>query len=214
MPLNVINKNPITLLRTSHSILAEGACDIEIKDLSAPIGKQDQYAAAFGGINYFQFNSDDTVEVKSLDDEDTLNYLNDNLMLFYIGGRRSANSILTEQNKNTSKNLKQLNLMRDQANELFNDIEQLPKLLKAGWELKKSLATSISNEHIDNIYTLAISHGALSGKLLGAGGAGFMLFYCPKARQNMVRDCLTRHGIQHIPVTIGYAHGSEIIYHG
>lgn len=214
MSLDIIKKNPHTLLYTAPIILAEGACTIEIDKLSAPIGKQDQYAAAYGGVNYFQFNSDDTVEVKSLDDEDTLQYLNENLMLFYVGGNRSANSILTEQNKNTSKNLNQLHLMRNQAETLFNDIEQLPNLLKEGWQLKKSLATSISNPRIDEIYNLAISHGAQSGKLLGAGGAGFMLFYCTKEHQSAVRNALVQYGINPIPVVIGYAAGSEIIYNG
>ena len=214
MPLDVVNKNPITLLQTSPMILAESACSIEINDLSAPIGKQDQYAAAYGNIHYFQFNSDNTVEAKALNDVNTLNYLNENLMLFYIGGKRSANAILVEQNKNTSKNLKSLNIMRDQAANLYNDISLLPKLLKEGWQLKKSLASSISNSYIDEIYTLAISHGAISGKLLGAGGAGFMLFYCPKVHQNKVRDSLIRHGIKYIPISIGYSSGSEIIYNG
>lgn len=214
IPLDVINKNPITLLQTSPMILAESACSIEINDLSAPIGKQDQYAAAYGNIHYFQFNSDNTVEAKALNDANTLNYLNENLMLFYIGGKRSANAILVEQNKNTSKNLKSLNIMRDQAANLYNDISLLPELLKEGWQLKKSLASSISNSYIDEIYTLAISHGAISGKLLGAGGAGFMLFYCPKIHQNKVRDSLIRHGIKYIPISIGYSSGSEIIYNG
>lgn len=214
MPLDVVNKNPITLLQTSPMILAESACSIEINDLSAPIGKQDQYAAAYGNIHYFQFNSDNTVEAKALNDANTLNYLNENLMLFYIGGKRSANAILVEQNKNTSKNLKSLNIMRDQAANLYNDISLLPELLKEGWQLKKSLASSISNSYIDEIYTLAISHGAISGKLLGAGGAGFMLFYCPKIHQNEVRDSLIRHGIKYIPISIGHSSGSEIIYNG
>ena len=214
MPLDVVNKNPITLLKTSPMILAESACSIEINDLSAPIGKQDQYAAAYGNIHYFQFNSDNTVEAKALNDANTLNYLNENLMLFYIGGKRSANAILVEQNKNTSKNLKSLNIMRDQAANLYNDISLLPELLKEGWQLKKSLASSISNLYIDEIYTLAISHGAISGKLLGAGGAGFMLFYCPKVHQNKVRDSLIGHGIKYIPISIGYSSGSEIIYNG
>ena len=104
--------------------------------------------------------------------------------------------------------------MRDQAANLYNDISLLPKLLKEGWQLKKSLASSISNSYIDEIYTLAISHGAISGKLLGAGGAGFMLFYCPKVHQNKVRDSLIRHGIKYIPISIGYSSGSEIIYNG
>lgn len=154
------------------------------------------------------------MEAKALNDANTLNYLNENLMLFYIGGKRSANAILVEQNKNTSKNLKSLNIMRDQAANLYNDISLLPELLKEGWQLKKSLASSISNSYIDEIYTLAISHGAISGKLLGAGGAGFMLFYCPKIHQNKVRDSLIRHGIKYIPISIGYSSGSEIIYNG
>ena len=187
---------------------------IEIDKLSAPIGKQDQYAAAYGGVNYFQFNFNDTVDVKPLGNENTLQYLNDNLMLFYIGGNRSANSILTEQNKNTSKNLNQLYLMRNQANLLSNNIEQLPNLLREGWRLKKSLATSISNPRIDEIYNLAISCGAQSGKLLGAGGAGFMLFYCPKEYQSAVRSALIQYGVNPIPVLIGRSAGSEIVYSG
>ena len=187
---------------------------IEIDKLSAPIGKQDQYAAAYGGVNYFQFNFNDTVDVKPLGNENTLQYLNDNLMLFYIGGNRSANSILTEQNKNTSKNLNQLYLMRNQANLLSNNIEQLPNLLREGWRLKKSLATSISNPRIDEIYNLAISCGAQSGKLLGAGGAGFMLFYCPKEYQSAVRSALIQYGINPISVLIGRSAGSEIVYSG
>lgn len=212
--LDIAQKNFGTLLYTFPFTLAENACTIEIDKLLAPIGKQDQYAAAYGGVNYFQFNNDGTVKVKSLDDENTLQYLNDNLILFYIGGNRSANSILIEQNKNTSKNLKQLHLMRDQAEILFNDITKLPNLLKEGWQLKKSLATSISNPHIDEIYNIAVSNGAYSGKLLGAGGAGFMLFYCPKEHQNMVKNVLKQRGIQHIPILIGYSSGSEIIYNG
>ena len=104
--------------------------------------------------------------------------------------------------------------MRNQANLLSNNIEQLPNLLREGWRLKKSLATSISNPRIDEIYNLAISCGAQSGKLLGAGGAGFMLFYCPKEYQSAVRSALIQYGINPIPVVIGQSAGSEIIYNG
>ena len=213
MPNNVINKNPITLLQAPSLMLAEDACRIEIEQLKAPIGKQDQYAAAYGGIHRFIFHPDGKVSADSMDYDLTLDYLNNHLMLFYIGGTRSANSILTEQNKNTSKNLNALNIMRDQVQILYNDITALPELLLNGWELKKSLASSISNPRIDNIYNTAIGNGAFSGKLLGAGGAGFMLFYCEPQYQSQVKTALASIGVNQIPILIGHSAGSEIIYH-
>lgn len=215
IPLTIIEKNPITLLHTPPNILAETACDIEINQLAAPIGKQDQFACAFGGMNYFQFNADGSVDRQSLTNCSTLNTFNQNLMIFYIGGTRSANAILKEQNNNTNKNLQALDTMRNQAKDLYNNPQNLPQILKDGWELKKSLASTISNSYINNLYAIALNNGAIAGKLLGAGGAGFMLFYCPLERQNDLRNAMLEQGlIQEMPVTIGYAHGSEIIYYG
>lgn len=215
MSLTFIEKNPTTLLYTPPDILAETACDIEINQLAAPIGKQDQFACAFGGMNYFQFNADGSVNRQSLADCSILNTFNQNLMMFYIGGTRSANAVLKEQNNNTNKNLQVLNIMRNQAKDLYNNPQKLPQILKDGWELKKSLASTISNSYIDNLYTIALNNGAIAGKLLGAGGAGFMLFYCPLERQNDLRDAMMEQGLTHeMPITIGHAHGSEIVYYG
>lgn len=105
--------------------------------------------------------------------------------------------------------------MRDSAEELYNCINLLPLRLAEGWELKKTLASSISNNYIDEIYNGALKNGAISGKLLGAGGTGFMLFYCPSEEQiSLCKYLKDTYNISHIPIEIGYAPGSEIIYCG
>lgn len=192
--------------------LAEEACDIEINQLSAPIGKQDQYAAAFGGINYIQFNGNESVNITRYKYLEDIRKLNDNLMMFYIGGTRSANEILQEQNNNTLKNLVCLDRMRDQALELFNGLYKMPQILNVGWKLKKSLASGISNSKIDEIYDKAIAAGAQGGKVLGAGGAGFILLYCPVEQQPLVRNALRNFEIREIPIRVGFAQGSDLVY--
>lgn len=182
----------------SKEKLAREACDVEIKKLGNPIGKQDQYAAACGGINFISFHQDDTVSVEPLITRgDVLQQLQDNLMMFYTGITHDANVILAEQKKNISsadktKNLIQMcQLARDMKHSLENnELSNFGEILNEGWIRKRELAGGISNPRIDELYEIAMKNGATGGKLLGAGGGGFLLFYCPKERQEQLKNQL------------------------
>ncbi|WP_312691996.1 GHMP family kinase ATP-binding protein [Caproiciproducens sp.] len=179
----------------SKAKLAEGACDVEINKLGSPIGKQDQYAAAFGGLNFIRFNPDGSVSVSPIVMKpETYRKLQDNLMMFYIGHSRSANSILSEQKKNMSQENKVNNLLKmcslaEQMKAALenNDLSSFGKIMNQSWELKRTLASGISNPEIDRTYETAMENGALGGKLLGAGGGGFLLFYCEPQNQEKLR---------------------------
>jgi len=178
--------------------LAELACEIEIEHLKSPIGKQDQYAAAMGGLNFISFNANDSVTVTPMLMKKTVtNTLQDNLLMFYTGEVRNANEILTEQTANSTKsdkinNLKQMcRLAEDMKAELENgNLSSFGDILNESWLLKKTLASGISSSYLDDIYDKAMKNGAKGGKLLGAGGAGFFLFYCEKERQAGLREAL------------------------
>ncbi len=182
----------------SHEQLASEACKIEIEILGEPIGKQDQYAAAFGGLNiiHFQPNGDVKVEPLYLNNETYLR-LQENLIMFYVGNQRKASDILSEQKKNASQEDK-FNTLKSMVNLVFdlrdclygNRLEDFGRILHENWILKQRLASQISNNHIDEIYSAGIKAGAVGGKLLGAGGGGFMLFYCEKAKQQKLADAL------------------------
>ena len=169
----------------SKERLAAEACEIEIEILKEPIGKQDQYAAACGNINYIRFNKDETVDVSPiLLTEPAKKKLEDSLCLYYTGGKRRAGDILNEQKKNLSDKDKFQNLekMVELAEELRGvlqeeNINAVGDILHKGWIYKKELASGISNEEIDNLYDKAMKCGAAGGKLLGAGGTGFLLIY-------------------------------------
>jgi D-glycero-alpha-D-manno-heptose-7-phosphate kinase len=191
--LNAINayKNK----SSSYEYLAKTASYIEINKLASPIGKQDQYAAAYGGLNFITFNSDDTVKVdKIIMDPVKKNELDSNLILIYTGNVRSANSILKDQNLEIRKE-KKIKIQKKMVDIAFNlkimlennKIDDFGSILHEGWLLKKSLTNKISNEHVDQIYNEGINAGALGGKLLGAGGQGFILFYCPNKNKNNFR---------------------------
>jgi D-glycero-alpha-D-manno-heptose-7-phosphate kinase len=177
--------------------LAAEACQIEIDLVGEPIGKQDQYIAAYGGFQHIRFNPDETVFVdpivcpKQLKDA-----LSGRLMLFYTGVTRSASEILTEQRKETGNKLDFLRRMRDLADEIRRvlvhgrPLDEFGRLLHEGWMLKRDLASGITNEQVDTAYESARKAGALGGKLLGAGGGGFLLLYVPEARQAGVRQAL------------------------
>ncbi len=180
--------------------LAREACHIEIDLLQEPIGKQDQYIAAYGGLRYIQFNPDETVFTEPLvTDMVSKEELNQNLLLFYTGDSRQARSILKEQKANTRQSDKMgiLRKMRDLALELRSQMngsfppDILGEFLHRGWMLKNLLATGISNRRIDDYYKKALDAGALGGKILGAGGGGFLLLYCPKEKQLEVRAALS-----------------------
>tara|TARA_B100000214_G_C23955796_1_gene622760 strand:+ start:764 stop:1714 length:951 start_codon:yes stop_codon:yes gene_type:complete len=162
--------------------LAEQACKIEIDILGQPIGKQDQYAAAFGGINHFQFRSDGIVIIEPLSVErSAASDFVKNFTLLYTGITRSANQILEEQIENTVDKSEMLVQIRDQASlarELIEagDVVKLAELLNKAWEMKQTLASGITIPEINELYSEILSSGSKGGKLLGAGGGGFILF--------------------------------------
>lgn len=182
----------------SKGKLAKQACEVEIEKLGAPIGKQDQYAAAYGGLNFIRFNKDSTVSVSPIMmNAETHRTLQDNLMMFYTGSTRSANTILSEQKKNITQddkneNLKKMCQLAEQMKDALenNDLSSFGGILNQSWELKRTLASGISNPEIDKAYETAMKNGALGGKLLGAGGGGFLLFYCEKDKQDKLRESI------------------------
>lgn len=175
--------------------LASKACEIEIERLGDPIGKQDQYAAAYGGLNFIKFNYDGSVDVeKVVMDPMAKAQLDRNLLMIYTGGTRSANAILAQQNKAMSDAHKRdtirqmVSLAYDLKSVLEkNDIDDFGRILHEGWMLKQTLSGGISNSGIAELYAKGLDAGALGGKLLGAGGSGFLLFYCPEERQPQFR---------------------------
>lgn len=179
--------------------IARQACKIEIEDLKEPIGKQDQYACACGGLNFIKFHKCGNVDVEKLYlQDDAYHVLEKNLLMFYTGKTRSAGSILAEQKKNTtndSEKIENLHKMVKLSEELRvellkGNINAMGEILHAGWRYKKELANGISNPDIDDCYNSAIAAGALGGKLLGAGGGGFLLFYVEEQYRNKVRRAL------------------------
>lgn len=177
--------------------VAEQACQIEIDILGKPIGKQDQYAAAFGNLNYIRFNPDDTVDVEPVPaPAETMKELSSRMMLLYTEQQRDADGILKRQSEGTKDRMPVLRAMRDLAQEMrvaitgSNGLDEFSKLLHQGWELKRSLGFGISMERVDAWYEQARKLGAQGGKLLGAGGGGFLLLIAPKERHNLIRDAL------------------------
>lgn len=180
----------------TREALARDACEIEIDILGKPIGKQDQYAAAYGNLNMIRFLPDGAVTVEPLAMDETVERnLNAHLLLFWTGMTRKAEEILEEQVAHIPRNAPSLTRMREMA---YEGAEMLGKgylddfgrLLHKGWELKKRQATKITNEILDDIYLRAREAGALGGKITGAGGGGFMLLYCPGEKQENVRRAL------------------------
>jgi D-glycero-alpha-D-manno-heptose-7-phosphate kinase len=202
--------------RVSASQLAEEASYIEIDVLHQPIGKQDQYAAAFGGLNLFSFRPGGvvTVEPQRVPDR-ILSSLFDDLMLFWTGHQRDSESVLTEQKANTDKRLSELEAMRDQAYELralmrrpemtTTDVAQL---LDRAWQLKRGLASGVTSDEIDGWYARARESGAIGGKLCGAGGGGFLMFLVEPGCQDSVRKALGE--LKEVTVR-PEVHGSQIL---
>ncbi|HWE34478.1 MAG TPA: galactokinase [Solirubrobacteraceae bacterium] len=174
-------------LSTTPASLAESACEIEIEILGEPVGKQDQYVAAHGGICAYTFSQDGGVEVRPLRlAERTRDALSDNFLLFYTGAVRSASAILSDQTKRTEAGDKSMtdNLHRTkelgyQSCELLEqgELERYARMMHEHWETKRKRSPGMSNERIDDLYSIALEAGALGGKLVGAGGGGFLLVY-------------------------------------
>jgi D-glycero-alpha-D-manno-heptose-7-phosphate kinase len=200
----------------SSRLLAEHACQIEIDVLGKPIGRQDQYAAAFGGLNYIRFNPDDTVDVEPVPCRpETMAELERQTLLVYTGQTRDANVILERQSGATADRMDVLRSMRDLAHEMRDalgsdgDLERFAALLHEGWALKRSLGCGITNDQVNDWYEAARRAGALGGKLLGAGGGGFLLLIAPTWRHRAIREALGRP--RELPFRIA-RHGSRLIF--
>lgn len=173
--------------------LAQDACKIEIDILGKPIGKQDQYIAAYGGLRQFKFKKDETVEnnLVNLSNEQKRRF-GSQIQLFFTDITRKADAILSEQKKSTVNKQDALIQMKSQVDRIVQHLEnddfgEIGKIMHEGWELKKSLASKISNPSINEMYQIAKDFGALGGKICGAGGGGFLLTYCPRERQTNLR---------------------------
>lgn len=201
--------------RVSAGQLAQEACHIEMQVLGHPIGKQDQYAAAFGGLNVFRFHPGGSVTVEH-------QYLSngkraeifDCMLMFWTGHQRDANDVLVEQSRNVESEFERMCKMRDQVDELQSLLKDgrlsagaLGSLLDEGWRLKRALASQITNDRIDEWYERALAAGAHGGKLCGAGNGGFLLFVVPPDRQAFVRQALSE--LVELPVA-SEAHGSAV----
>ncbi|MDD5555889.1 MAG: GHMP kinase [bacterium] len=198
--------------------LAREACRIEIEVLGEPIGKQDQYIAAYGGLRQITFNPDETVYVEPvICAPSTRAELFSNLLMFFTGWTRSASKILKVQKKATAGKMETLSKMRDLTREAAavltagRGLDEFGDILHRGWMLKRELAGGITNPRIDRLYEKARRAGALGGKLLGAGGGGFLLFYVERQNRERVRRALA----ELMEIGVGFEpQGSKIIYVG
>lgn len=204
---------------SSKEYLAATACQIEVDKCHKPIGKQDQYAAAYGGFNLIQFLPDDSVTViPIICKAETIRKLNKNLLLLYTGVTRFADSILSSQNKNILSNKKTsdiLNVMVKLANQLSeslskNDLRSFGEILDANWHLKTKLSEGITNPTFDRWYKTAKNNGAVGGKILGAGGGGFLLLYAPTGKHENIAASLPK--LKRVNFNFD-SEGSKIIYY-
>jgi len=197
----------------SKTELAEEACHIEIDILGEPIGKQDQYASAFGGMNEFKFNADETINVTPLGiSKETYLNLQSNLLIFSTGFSRSASQILKNEQSNVDittmlHRIKEIGIKSKDA--LLNgDLDEFGRLLDVHWRIKHSTTDKMSNDRIDKLYNLAIDNGALGGKLIGAGGGGFLMFYTNYPRQ--LRKIMNGEGLIELDYSFE-SYGSQVI---
>ncbi len=195
--------------------LASEACKIEIDILKKPIGKQDQYIAAYGGINKFIFKRDGTVESMPLNlSRDNRIKLGSNILLHFTNITRKADSILSDQKNNTQDNLALLDSLADLVGELENEFsvenwDALGLLLKQNWDIKKNLAKGITMPEIDEMVDVALKNGAIGVKIAGAGGGGFLLSYVPRNDQDNFRKAMNNY--MELPFMLE-PFGSRIVY--
>jgi D-glycero-alpha-D-manno-heptose-7-phosphate kinase len=195
--------------------LARQACEIEIDRLGKPIGIQDQYIAAFGGLRFMEFKTNGEVSAQKIElTPGQARRLNEDLLLFFTGITRRSGSILSEQKNNINHRRNVLCEMKKMAyiarDELLSgNMDVIGELLHESWALKKQLASKISNDGIDEIYDSARRAGAIGGKITGAGGGGFLLLYCPHEKQDAVRTALSN--LQELPFQLEHS-GSKVIF--
>lgn len=209
----VVGENP------TLTDIAELACDLEINRLGMPIGKQDQFTAAFGGLNTITFGTDGVNVTPVAISASNRHRLERNLMLFFTGTSRHSSEILRHQQRRTAHAVPNVIDSLDTIKSLALDvqwalergqIDAIGELLDHAWQRKKTLAPSISNAFIDECYALARSRGALGGKVTGAGGGGFLLFYCPRRVQPAVRNALTARGLTPVDFHFDYS-GAQVL---
>jgi len=214
--------NLVSKLQKKHyskKQIAEKSFFIERNLLHHPIGKQDDYIASYGGLNYIKFSKNNTTVTPIHLKKSKLEELQNNLLLFFMGTTRKSSTVLSKQLKKT-KNLDPLTLNSlHQVNALGKDlfkvlkkseISQVGKILDEGWTEKKKFTKEVSNPQIDKIYTNAIKKGAIGGKLTGAGAGGHMLFYCEPEKQNSVKTEMKRLGLKYIDFKL-YQNGPKIL---
>ena len=200
--------------QVSGEELAERACTIEIDRCHKPIGRQDQYIAALGGIRDIRFGPGDEVVAQELGlSAADRRALQQQIMLFYTGVTRSADSILVEQRANIESTRPQLDLLRDlagfAAERLRNgDVDAIGPAMRESWEAKRKLATGVSNDEVDAAVSRALDAGAYGAKLTGAGGGGFLLVICPMERQRAVRENLA--SMRELPIKLDHL-GSRVV---
>ncbi len=199
----------------SEERLARQACEIEIERLGKPMGVQDQYIAAYGGLRFMEFKTSGEICVQKVDlSPDLKRQLEENLLLFYTGTTRRSASVLTEQKRNIKDRVAVLRAMTKlaytaRAELLAGNLDAIGEILHENWQLKKRLASGISNGYIDQLYQAGRAAGALGGKITGAGGGGFILFYCPRGKQENLRAALPN--LQELPFRLE-ADGTKVIF--
>jgi D-glycero-alpha-D-manno-heptose-7-phosphate kinase len=202
--VNIVSK--LKGLNLNSKQIAETAFDVGRNILHWPIGKQDEYISAFGGFNYIEFSSDkvDVIPIKI--NNSSLNELENNLVLFFIGNLRNSSKILSNQIERIQKNdvdtMNSLHNVKELSQKMYDsiktsDLTNFAELLNKGWEYKKKFASGITTDFIDDVYSKALSNGAIGGKLTGAGGGGHMLFYCEKSKQKNFIEQMESFGLKH-----------------
>jgi D-glycero-alpha-D-manno-heptose-7-phosphate kinase len=191
--------------------VAELACYIEIEKMAMPVGKQDQYAAAFGGLNCIKFSRDGVVVEPLRVGPETREALERGMMLFFTGTSRHSSTILRRQQKASQEGdrdtLHRLDAIKELGLEIRaalegGELEAFGGLLHQSWMEKRQLTEGITNSFLDQCYQVAREHGALGGKVTGAGGGGFLMLYCPEDRQEAVTEALAALGLQRWPLTL------------
>ncbi len=203
----------------SSEELGQTSCHIEIDVCREPIGKQDQYAAAYGGLNLIEFKPDDSVQVSPvICRPETQSEVEDNILVFYTGIQRSASALLRQQASDMAGSVDKQRAMKRMVELAYqlrdelqaNNTDAFGEILHENWELKKSMTAGVSNSDIDEWYQAARNAGALGGKLLGAGAGGFLMFYAPQRTHSAIKAALPKLR----PVSMGFERlGSRIIFY-
>ncbi len=215
--INTISK--LQKKKFSNKQIAEKAFFVERNLLFHPIGKQDDYSASYGGLNYIKFSKNNTTVTPIKLKKSKSNELQNNLLLFFIGTTRKSSSVLSTQlmkTKNSeSTTLNSLHKVNDLGKDLFkalkrSDLTKVGEILDEGWKEKKNFTKQVSNPKIDKIYENAIKNGAIGGKLTGAGAGGHMLFYCEPKKQKMVKNEMERLGLKYVDFKF-YQKGAKVL---